>query len=366
MGGGLEYVPGGAIRSGEFAQRVAPALFRDCRRPETTGRPSNQEAPMRAVQCLDYGQPLRISEVDDPKPRDGQVCIDVEASGVNYVDALIVRGEYQIKPPTPFVAGSEVAGRVYAVGQGVEDLAVGDRVFSMTGFGGFAERVAVGVDRVSRIPESMSAGQAAAFTQSYSTALFSLRDRGRLVAGETVLVLGAAGGVGRATIDVAKALGAKVIAAASSAEKLDACRALGADEVINYANEELKTRARELSGGGVDLVMDPVGGPLAEQALRAMGFLGRYLVIGFAAGEIPRLPLNQVLLRNRNIVGVDWGAWMISNGAGQRALLGELLAMVEAGRLSPDEPSVYPLEQVEAALDDLMHRRVNGKAVLVP
>ena len=195
--------------------------------------------------------------------------------------------------------------------------------------------------------------------------MFSLRDRGRLSAGETVLVLGAAGGVGRATIDVAKALGASVIAAASSPEKLEACRALGADAVIDYSSEDLKTRARELSDGGVDLVMDPIGGALAEQALRAMGYLGRYLVIGFAAGEIPRLPLNQVLLRNRNIVGVDWGAWMISNGAAQRALLAELLEMVEAGQLSPSEPSVYRLEQVETALDDLMNRRVNGKAVLV-
>ncbi len=321
---------------------------------------------MRAVQCLEFGQPLRIAELDEPTPRVGQVCIDVEACGVNYVDALIVRGEYQIKPPTPFVAGSEVAGRVCAVGDGVEAVDVGDRVFSMTGFGGFAERVAVAVDRVSRIPESMSAGQAAAFTQSYSTALFSLRDRGRLAAGETVLVLGAAGGVGRAAIDVAKALGARVIAAASSAEKLEACSSLGADAVIDYSNEDLKTRARELSDGGVDLVMDPIGGAMAEPALRAMGFLGRYLVIGFAAGEIPRLPLNQVLLRNRSIVGVDWGAWMISNSAGQRALLGELLAMVEAGELSPSEPSEYRLEQVETALDDLMNRRVNGKAVLVP
>jgi len=321
---------------------------------------------MRAVQCLEYGQPLIIAELDAPEPRDGQVCIEVEASGVNYVDALIVRGEYQIKPPTPFVAGSEVAGRIGAVGSGVETFAIGDRVFSMTGFGGFAQRVAVAADRVSRIPAAMSAGQAAAFTQSYSTALFSLRDRAHLAPGETVLVLGAAGGVGRATIDVAKALGAKVIAAASSAEKLEACRALGADAAIDYTSEDLKTRARELSGGGVDVVMDPIGGELAEPALRAIGTFGRYLVIGFAAGQIPRLPLNQVLLRNRSIVGVDWGAWMIANGGAQRALLGDLLKMVDAGQLSPSEPIVYALDQVETALDDLMNRRISGKAVLVP
>lgn len=321
---------------------------------------------MRAAQCLEYGEPLSVVELDDPEPREGQLCIDVEASGVNYVDALIVRGQYQIKPPTPFVAGSEVAGRVCSVGPGVEGTAVGDRVFAMTGFGGFAERVVIAANRVSRIPETMSVGQAAAFTQSYSTALFSLRDRGRLCAGETVLVLGAAGGVGRAAIDVAKALGASVIAGASSAEKLEACRALGADAVIDYSSEDLKTRARELSEGGVDLVVDPVGGALAEPALRALAYLGRYLVIGFAAGEIPRLPVNQILLRNRSVVGVDWGAWMLANGDAQRTLIGELMAMVEAGKLSPSEPTVYRLEQVEAALDDLLNRRVNGKAVLVP
>ncbi len=285
---------------------------------------------------------------------------------MNYVDALIVRGQYQIKPPTPFIAGSEIAGRVAAVGEGVEGFAVGDRVFGMPGFGGFASRLAFSAKRASKIPDGMSVGQAAAFTQSYSTALFSLRDRARLSPGETLLVLGAAGGVGRATIDVGKALGAKVIAAASSPDRLEVCTALGADAVIDYAKEDLKTRARELSGGGVDVALDPVGGDYAEQALRALAYLGRLVVIGFAAGPIPKLPANQVLLRNRSVVGVDWGAWMIANGDAQMALIGDLLAMVEKGQLHPDEPIAYPLEDASKALDDLLERRVSGKVVLTP
>jgi NADPH2:quinone reductase len=321
---------------------------------------------MRAVTCHELGKPLSVEEAPSPEPGEGQVCIEIEAAGLNYVDALIVRGEYQIKPPTPFVAGSEVAGRICALGTGVADLAVGDRVFCMTGMGGFAERVVAGARRVSKIPAAMSAGQAAAFPQSYCTALFALRERAHLAAGESVLVLGGAGGVGRATIDVARALGARVIAAASTPEKLEACTRLGADAVIDYTKEDLKTRARELSDGGVDVVMDPVGAEFAEPALRAMGYLGRYLVIGFAGGEIPRLPANQVLLRNRSVLGVDWGAWMIANGDLQYALLGELLAMVDSGQLHPSEPTAYGLEDVEVALEDLLNRRVNGKAVLTP
>lgn len=319
---------------------------------------------MRAVTCTEFGKPLTVEEMPAPEARPGQVVIEAEAAGLNYVDALIVRGQYQLEPPLPFVAGSEVAGTVTSVGDGVDGFRPGDRVFAMTGMGAFAERVATSAERVSRIPASMSAAQAAAFTQSYSTALFSLRDRGRLKAGETLLVLGAAGGVGRATIDVAKALGARVIGAASSKDKLDACLAMGADAVIDYASEDLKTRARELSGGGVDVVVDPVGGPHAEPALRALGLFGRFLVIGFAAGDIPRLPLNQILLRNREVVGVDWGAWMLGNAEGQSALLADLLALVDAGKLHPSEPTSYPLEDVERALEDLLNRRVNGKAVL--
>lgn len=321
---------------------------------------------MRAAICHDYDAPLRIDNLPDPEAGPGQVVVDVEAGGLNYVDALIVRGQYQIKFPTPFGAGSELAGTIRAVGPDVDGWAPGDRVFAMSGTGAFAQQALVGTERLSRIPDAMTAGQAAAFTQSYSTALFSLRDRAGLREGETLLVLGGAGGVGRATIDVGKALGARVIAAASSKERLEACLAQGADDVIDYGQEDLKTRARELSGGGVDLALDPVGGPFAEQALRALGTFGRLIVIGFAAGDIPRLPANQVLLRNRSVVGVDWGAWMLGNPAPQQALLADLLALVDAGKLHPAEPTAYALDDVEQALDDLLGRRVTGKAVVTP
>jgi NADPH2:quinone reductase len=321
---------------------------------------------MRRIICREFGplEQLAVEEVDEPVVAPGTVLVDVEAAGVNFVDALIVRGEYQIKPPLPFVAGGEIAGSVRAVGDGVTMPRVGDRVLAMTGFGGFAERVLIGAAQAFPIPSRLDTKRAAAFIQSYCTALFSLRERAGLRPGEAVLVLGASGGVGRAAIDVAKALGARVIAAASSAERVAACTAAGADETIDYAHEDLKSRVKQL--GGVDVVVDPVGGDRAEPALRALGVDGRYLVIGFAAGTIPRIPLNLVLLRNRRIVGVDWGAWMLGDPDGQRRLLSELLAMVEAGNLHPPEPLTYPLEDAAIALGDLLANRVAGKAVLAP
>lgn len=321
---------------------------------------------MRAIICNEFGAPLALEQRPDPEAGPGQLEVAVSAAGLNYVDALFVRGEYQIKPPLPFIPGSEIAGTVLRVGEGAEGFAPGDRVLAMTGTNGFAERVLVGAANALAVPAEMSDGQAATFIQSYSTALFALRDRARIREGESLLVLGAAGGVGRAAIDVGKTLGARVIAAASTDEKLAACRELGADECIRYDGEDLKTRARELSGGGVDVVLDPVGDAFAEPALRAMGYNGRFVVIGFAGGAIPKIPLNQVLLRNRNVVGVDWGAWMMGHLAEQKQLLSELLAWAGEGRLHPSEPSRYPLEDAQRALDDFMSRRINGKAVLVP
>lgn len=325
--------------------------------------------PMRAVVCQELGpvENLVVEDRDDLVVGAGQVVVEVGAAGVNYVDALFVQGEYQIKPTPPFVPGGEVAGQVTAIGEGVEGVAVGDRVIASVGLGGFASQVLARPGQLFVIPAAMTDTQAAAFIQSYCTALFSLRDRARLQPGESVLVLGAAGGVGRASIDVAKALGARVIAAASSPERLELCRAAGADEVIDYSTEDLKTRARELAGGtGVDVVVDPVGGDKAEPSLRALGYNGRYLVIGFAGGDIPRVPLNQVLLRNRHVVGVDWGAWMLAHGDEQRALLEELLAMVADGQLHPPEPTARPFDDAPAALADLLAHRVTGKLVLVP
>ncbi|MFN8038337.1 MAG: NADPH:quinone oxidoreductase family protein [Acidimicrobiales bacterium] len=324
---------------------------------------------MRRIVCPELGPPDVLVVEDGPalEPGPGRVVVDVAAAGVNYVDALFVAGQYQIKPPLPFVPGSEVAGTVSAVGEGVEGVAVGDRVVAMPGLGGYAEQVDLAPRQLAAVPDGLSLPAAAAFIQSYCTALFALRDRARLAAGESVLVLGAGGGVGQAAIDVAKALGARVIGAASTEDKRAAARAAGADEVIDTATESIKDRARELSGAdGVDVVIDTVGGDLAEPALRALRLFGRFVVIGFASGTIPTLPANQVLLRNRSVVGVDWGAWTMIDPAGQAGLLDEALAMVADGRLHPAEPTSYPFEAVAEALGDLLGRRVTGKVVLVP
>jgi NADPH2:quinone reductase len=331
---------------------------------------------MRSVVCRATGpvDDLVIEDADDLVAGPGQVVVDVEAAGVNYVDALFVQGGYQIKPQPPFVPGGEVAGTITAVGDGVEPAraAVGQRVIASLGLGGFASQVLARPHQLFAVPDCMTATQAAAFVQSYCTAQYSLIDRAGLAPGEWVLVLGAAGGVGRAAIDVATAAGAHVIAAASSAERVEQCLAAGADVGVDYSTEDLKARARALAveggstSGGVDVVVDPVGGDRAEPALRSLGTDGRYLVIGFAGGDIPRLPLNQILLRSRKVIGVDWGAWMLGHGDEQRALLDGLLAMVGEGRLHPPEPTARPLDDAAGALTDLLEGKVTGKLVLVP
>lgn len=323
---------------------------------------------MRAVVCNELGPPSRlvVEERPDPTPGPGEVLVDVEAAGVNFVDGLFVAGDYQITPSLPFVPGNEVAGSVAAVGDGVGAWSVGDRVLASVGLGGFASTVVTRPDALAPAPDGLSAAAAAAFTQSYCTALFALRERTRLGAGETMLVLGAAGGVGTAAIQVGKSVGATVLAAASSPERLERCRDAGADDTIDYSARDLKSSAREASGGGVDVVFDPVGHDLTEPALRAMGEFGRLCIIGFARGDIPRLPANQVLLRNRSVVGVDWGAWAMQHPDEQRRLLADALAMVARGRLRPPEPTTYPLDRAADALDDLLGHRLVGKAVLVP
>ena len=323
---------------------------------------------MRAVVCSEFApvDQLRVEERPDPEPGPGQVVVAVEAAGVNFVDALFVQGAYQIKPPLPFTPGGEVAGRVAAVGEGVDGLAVGDRVLAMSWLGGFATHAVVPAPAVVPVPGGLSAGQAAGLVQSYGTMLFAFTRRMQLRAGEWVLVLGAGGGIGLAAIDLAKHLGAKVIAAASSSDKLEAATRAGADAAIAYEDEDLKARARELSGGGVDVVVDPVGGRFAEVALRSLGWMGRYLVIGFAGGAIPSLPANQVLLNNRTVVGIDWGAWTMRDPDGNRLLLDDLMALAAAGEIHPVEPTAYPLDEVVRALTDLQERRVGGKVVLVP
>ena len=323
---------------------------------------------MRRVVCTEWGAPegLEVQEHPDLEPGPGQVVVEVAAAGVNFVDALFVAGTYQIKIPPPFTPGSECAGVISVLGEGVEGLDVGDRVIAAGGLGGYASQIAVSAAAVTRVPDDLSLAMAAAVVQSYCTAWFTLTRRISVVSGETVLVLGAGGGVGLAAIDVARSLGATVIAAASSAEKLEAALVAGASATIDYSTEPIKDRARELSPGGVDVVIDPIGGDATEASLRALRFGGRLAVIGFAAGTIPKIPTNQVLLNNRSVVGVDWGAWAMHNPADQGVLLREVLDAVVAGTLSPAAPSERPLDEAAAVLREALDRRVVGKVVLVP
>ncbi len=323
---------------------------------------------MRAVVCAEFGplDTLVVEDRPDPVAGEGQVVVEVRAAGVNFVDGLICEGRYQLKPQLPFVPGSEVAGVVAEVGPGVAGWSVGDPVLAFCGFGGFADRLVVPALSLVSLPASLGFDAAAALVQSYCTMLFTLTRRTQLTPGEWVLVLGAGGGIGLAAVDVATALGARVIAAASSEEKLAMATARGAEATIEYETEDLKARARELSGGGVDVVVDPVGGRHSEPALRATRHLGRFCVLGFAAGPIPSVPLNQVLLNNRTVVGVDWGGWTFKDPLGNRELLGEVLAMVDADRLHPTVPTTRPLDEAAGVMTALLERSLGGKAVLVP
>ncbi len=334
-------------------------------------------AAVRAVVCSELGPPESLTvEERPPAPCPaGYLRVAVRACGLNFVDALFVQGLYQIKPALPFVPGSELAGEVIEVGGDVggaadgaraEGWAVGDRVLSSLGLGAFCDEVVIAATQAERVPDGLELPRAATVGQSYCTAVFALEDRAQLRAGQWLLVLGAGGGVGLAAVDVGRAMGARVIAAASSAEKLEACRELGAEATIDTSRESIKDRAREISGGGVDVAYDPVGGERSEQALRSLGYDGQLVIIGFASGEIPRLPANQVLLRNRRVTGVDWGAWAMSNAEAGSNLLAEVLARIAAGTYRPVAPVSYPLEDVGRAMRDLLERRVTGKAVLVP
>jgi len=323
---------------------------------------------MRAVVCRAFG-PVEDLEVEDrPSPPcgPGSVRVAVRAAGVNFVDGLFVEGRYQIRPELPFVPGSEVAGTVAELGAGVEGLELGQRVLAGVWLGGYAEEVVVPASVVTGVPAALDDGQAATFAQSYLTGWFALRERARARAGQTLLVLGAGGGVGLAAVDTGHDLGLRVLAVASSPAKREAALAAGAEAALDPAAEDVKERAREFGGGGVDLVFDPVGGELAERGLRSLAEDGQLLVVGFASGIIPRLPANQVLLRNRRVTGVDWGAWAARNPVDNRRLLAEALAAVAAGRLHPVVPRTYPLEQAAAALADLAARRIVGKVALVP
>jgi NADPH:quinone reductase len=323
---------------------------------------------MRAVICKEYGPPesLVIADLEALTPGPGQVVVAVKACGVNFPDTLIIEGKYQFKPALPFSPGGEVAGIVQAIGEGVARVALGDRVIAFTGWGGFAEEVLVEAKALIPIPERMDFATASAFVMVYGTSHYALKDRAKLQPGETLLVLGAAGGVGLAAVELGKVMGARVIAAASSDEKLAICREHGADECINYSREDLKERIKTLTAGkGVDVIYDPIGGNYSEAALRGIAWEGRYLVIGFAAGDIPRIPLNLTLLKGCSIVGVFWGTFTSRNPQRHQEHLRELMAWYLEGKIRPHISATYPLEQAANALNDMLTRKITGKAVLL-
>ena len=325
---------------------------------------------MRAVICSRFGGPevLELAEVDDPQPGPGQILVEVRACSVNFPDLLMIRDLYQFKPGLPFIPGSEVSGIVRAVGEGVDQFATGDRVLgSSISVGGLAELANLRADTTVALPEGVSFEDAAGLLYGYGTSHHALKDRARLQPGESLVVLGAAGGVGLAAVELGRAMGARVIAAASNEEKLALCREHGADATIDYSREDLKTRIRELTGGeGADVVYDPVGGPYAEPALRSTAWDGRYLVVGFAAGDIPRVPLNLALLRGCSIVGVFWGSFVVRHPAQHRANVAEIVQWWSEGRLRPHTGAVYPLEKASDALAELAERRAMGKVVVTP
>ncbi len=323
---------------------------------------------MRAVLCKEFGPPesLVLEEVEPLKPGKGQVVISVRACGLNFPDALMIQGKYQARPPMPFAPGGEVSGIIKEVGEGVTSVKRGDHVIAVTGWGGFAEEVITAEAKLISMPAGVDFATAAAFTMAYATSYHALKDRAHLASGNSLLVLGAAGGVGLAAVEIGKFLGARVIAAASTDEKLAVCKQYGADEVINYTTEDLKEHVKSLTAGqGVDVSFDPVGGSYAEVALRSTGWKGRYLVIGFASGEIPRIPLNLTLLKGSSIVGVFWGSFTEREPQRHQQNLQELLTLLAEGKLKPHISATYPLEQAATALNDMLQRKVQGKAVVL-
>ena len=322
---------------------------------------------MKAVLSKQFGPPesLVVVELPSPTAGAGEVVVSVKAASLNFPDVLIIQNKYQFKPPLPFSPGSEMSGVVKEVGEGVRGFKPGDRVIAFTTYGAFAEEVKVEAARLVPVPEGMDFNSAAAFLLTYGTSDHALRDRGALKAGETLLVLGAAGGVGLAAIEIGKAMGARVIACASSADKLEVCRRHGADAGINYASEDMRERIKELTAGkGVDVVYDPVGGPYTEPALRSIAWRGRLLVVGFAAGDIPKLPLNLPLLKGSSIVGVFWGDFTRREPQQLAGSIGQLGKWFREGKLKPHVSQTFPLARAADALKLMAARKVTGKVVL--
>ena len=323
---------------------------------------------MRAVLCKDFGPPesLVLADVATPEPGPGQIRVTVRAASVNFPDVLIIQNKYQYKPDLPFSPGSDIAGEVSAVGEGVHGFAVGDLVMGMISWGGFAEQAVADSDRFAPVPHGVACDVAAAFPMVYGTSFHALMDRGALKAGETVLVLGAAGGVGLAAVEIAKAAGATVIAAASGREKLAVCAEHGADYGVNYAEEDLRTRLKEICPAGPDVIYDPVGGAMTEPAFRSIGWRGRHLVVGFAGGDIPKLPLNLALLKNAALVGVFWGAYLKREPEGHQADMAQLFDWLADGKIRPRIAHRYALAEAPQAIRDMADRKALGKLVVEP
>ena len=324
---------------------------------------------MKAIVCRSFGPPrsLELAEVPDPVAGPGEVVVKVAVAGLNFFDILIVAGRYQIKPPFPFSPGGELAGTVESVGPGVDEFKPGDRVMGYTNYNAARERVAVRTEKLVALPHDLDFERGAALTVTYGTAYYALQHRAALRAGETLAVLGATGGVGLAAVELGALMGARVIACASSADKLAFARAHGADEAVSYEHEDLRDALRRLGGPhGIDVVFDPVGGRFSEPAVRSLTFGGRHLVIGFAAGDIPRLPLNLVLLKSCAVIGVYWGSWVRSAGDEFRGAMAQLARWCAQGRLSCHVQHVYPLAQTADALEALAARKVMGKVLVRP
>ncbi len=322
---------------------------------------------MRALVCKEYATAdhLVIEEHESPKPGKGEMLVDIKAAGLNFPDALTVQGQYQVKPPLPFVPGSEAAGVVRELGEGSSRFKVGDRVICTLPIGAFAEQAVVNEMMALPMASNMSFEQAAGFCITYATSYYGLKQRANIQPGETLVVLGAAGGVGVTAIQIGKAMGATVIACASTEEKLDFACEVGADLRINYSEENLKEKIKELTGGkGADVIYDPVGGDYTEQAYRSIAWYGRYLVIGFASGPIPKIPLNLPLLKAGDIMGVFWGGWAGRDPKASQKNFIELLQMVEEGTLSPITTEVYGFDDYAEAFACLTERRAKGKVIL--
>lgn len=323
---------------------------------------------MKALICSHFGLPetLEVGELPDPLAGPDQVLIEVEACGVNFPDILLIQNKYQFKPELPFSPGGEVAGKIIGIGGNVENFKLGDPVLALSGWGGFAEKVAVDEDRVFAMPPGLSAEVAATTLYTYGTSYHALKDRANLQPGETLLVLGAAGGVGLAAVELGKLLGAKVIAAASSEEKLALCKEKGATSTINYETEDLKIRIKELTGGkGVDVIYDPVGGKYTEAALRGIAWKGRYLIVGFANGEIPQIPMNLPLLKGCSIMGVFWGQFSKLEAKTSFQNIRQLVQWIHEGKISQHISKRYYLEEAPQALTALLERTMLGKGVVI-